>query len=118
MSRRRSRVYDGKPESPGSPGGSRVVGKQQIRLEIVTQGKWRRRRKLSRDCSRRKALTLARSAGRRATAREHSVSEKTPDDIFRLAKDEDIEYVDVRFCDLPGTMQHFTIPVYPDFRRS
>jgi glutamine synthetase len=46
------------------------------------------------------------------------VSEKTPDDIFRLAKDEDIEYVDVRFCDLPGTMQHFTIPVYPDFRRS
>jgi len=27
-------------------------------------------------------------------------------------KDEQIEYVDVRFCDLPGTMQHFTIPIY------
>ena len=40
------------------------------------------------------------------------MSEKTPDDIFKLAKDEDIEYVDVRFCDLPGTMQHFTIPIY------
>ncbi|BBY21890.1 hypothetical protein MSTO_20950 [Mycobacterium stomatepiae] len=40
------------------------------------------------------------------------MSEKTPDDIFRLAKDEHVEYVDVRFCDLPGTMQHFTIPIY------
>jgi len=40
------------------------------------------------------------------------VSEKTPDDIFKLARDENIEYVDVRFCDLPGTMQHFTIPIY------
>jgi glutamine synthetase len=40
------------------------------------------------------------------------VSDKTPDDIFKLAKDEHIEYVDVRFCDLPGTMQHFTIPIY------
>ncbi len=38
--------------------------------------------------------------------------EKTPDDIFKLVADEDIEYVDVRFCDLPGTMQHFTIPIY------
>jgi glutamine synthetase len=45
-------------------------------------------------------------------AKEHSVSEKTSDDIFKLAKDENIEYVDVRFCDLPGTMQHFTIPIY------
>ena len=40
------------------------------------------------------------------------MSDKTPDDIFKLAKDENIEYVDVRFCDLPGTMQHFTIPIY------
>lgn len=36
--------------------------------------------------------------------------EKTPDDVFKLAKDEKVEYVDVRFCDLPGIMQHFTIP--------
>ena len=40
------------------------------------------------------------------------MSENTPDDIFKLVKDENIEYVDVRFCDLPGTMQHFTIPIY------
>src|SRR6201981_4190356 len=34
----------------------------------------------------------------------------TPDDVFKLAKDEEVQYVDVRFCDLPGVMQHFTIP--------
>ena len=45
-------------------------------------------------------------------AKGYAVSDKTPDDIFKLAKDERIEYVDVRFCDLPGTMQHFTIPMY------
>ena len=26
-------------------------------------------------------------------------------------KDEGVEFVDVRFCDLPGVMQHFTVPV-------
>ena len=30
--------------------------------------------------------------------------------IFRLIKDENIKYVDIRFCDLPGTVQHFSIP--------
>ncbi len=40
------------------------------------------------------------------------MSEKTPDDIFKLAKDRNVEYVDVRFCDLAETMQHFTIPIY------
>ncbi|MFZ3293105.1 glutamine synthetase beta-grasp domain-containing protein, partial [Mycobacterium sp.] len=39
------------------------------------------------------------------------MSEKTADDIIKLAKDEHVEFVDVRFCDLPGIMQHFTIPV-------
>jgi glutamine synthetase len=39
------------------------------------------------------------------------VTEKTRDDVFKLAKDEEVQYVDVRFCDLPGVMQHFTIPV-------
>ena len=34
----------------------------------------------------------------------------TPDDIQRLITDEDVEVVDVRFCDLPGVMQHFTVP--------
>src|SRR5258705_2182945 len=34
----------------------------------------------------------------------------TADDVFKLVKDEDVQYIDVRFCDLPGVMQHFTIP--------
>ncbi|MGH3522039.1 MAG: glutamine synthetase beta-grasp domain-containing protein, partial [Mycobacterium sp.] len=38
------------------------------------------------------------------------MSEKTADDIIKLIKDEKVQYVDVRFCDLPGVMQHFTIP--------
>ena len=39
------------------------------------------------------------------------MTDMTPDDVFKLAKDEEVQYVDVRFCDLPGVMQHFTIPV-------
>ena len=38
------------------------------------------------------------------------VAEKTSDDIFKLIKDENVEYVDIRFCDLPGAVQHFSIP--------
>ncbi|WP_028661991.1 type I glutamate--ammonia ligase [Saccharomonospora saliphila] len=34
----------------------------------------------------------------------------TPDDVLRQIADEDVRYVDVRFCDLPGVMQHFTVP--------
>nr|WP_221316207.1 type I glutamate--ammonia ligase [Saccharopolyspora gloriosae] len=29
---------------------------------------------------------------------------------MRFISDEDVKYVDVRFCDLPGVMQHFTVP--------
>nr|WP_108869882.1 type I glutamate--ammonia ligase [Tessaracoccus timonensis] len=31
-------------------------------------------------------------------------------ELIRYLKDEDVETVDVRFCDLPGVMQHFTVP--------
>src|SRR3978361_597391 len=41
---------------------------------------------------------------------EDSVAEKTADDIFKMIKDQDVEYVDIRFCDLPGVVQHFSIP--------
>ncbi|EHR59786.1 type I glutamate--ammonia ligase [Saccharomonospora cyanea] len=34
----------------------------------------------------------------------------TPDEVLRLLADEDVQFVDVRFCDLPGVMQHFTVP--------
>ena len=33
------------------------------------------------------------------------------DDLLAYLKDENVENVDVRFCDLPGVMQHFTVPV-------
>ena len=33
------------------------------------------------------------------------------DDLLAFIKDEGVETVDVRFCDLPGVMQHFTVPV-------
>ena len=32
------------------------------------------------------------------------------DDLLAYIKEEGIETVDVRFCDLPGVMQHFTVP--------
>jgi len=31
-------------------------------------------------------------------------------DVLRFIGDNKVEFVDVRFCDLPGTMQHFTVP--------
>jgi glutamine synthetase len=33
-------------------------------------------------------------------------------EVVRLAVDEGIEVVDLRFCDLPGLMQHFSIPAH------
>ncbi len=32
------------------------------------------------------------------------------EEVLRFIADNDVEFVDVRFCDLPGTMQHFTVP--------
>ncbi|MEO7193530.1 MAG: glutamine synthetase beta-grasp domain-containing protein, partial [Pseudonocardiaceae bacterium] len=32
------------------------------------------------------------------------------DEVLRFIADEDVEFIDVRFCDLPGVMQHFTVP--------
>jgi glutamine synthetase len=34
----------------------------------------------------------------------------TADEVLGFIKDNDVKMVDVRFCDLPGVMQHFTIP--------
>jgi glutamine synthetase len=33
------------------------------------------------------------------------------DELLKYVKDEGVAHVDVRFCDLPGIMQHFTVPV-------
>lgn len=34
----------------------------------------------------------------------------TPEDVVKFIKDESIEFVDVRFTDVPGIEQHFTVP--------
>ncbi|WP_329561374.1 type I glutamate--ammonia ligase [Streptomyces uncialis] len=35
---------------------------------------------------------------------------KNADEAKKYIADEDVKFIDVRFCDLPGVMQHFTIP--------
>src|SRR3954453_7063808 len=32
------------------------------------------------------------------------------DEVLTFIKDEDVKFVDIRFCDLPGVMQHFNVP--------
>jgi glutamine synthetase len=39
------------------------------------------------------------------------VQERTPEQVLQFARDEGVEIVDFRFCDLPGLMQHFSVPV-------
>ena len=34
----------------------------------------------------------------------------TADEMLKYIKDNDIEFIDVRFIDLPGVMQHFNMP--------
>lgn len=36
---------------------------------------------------------------------------KTPQDVLAFIKDKDVKMVDVKFIDLPGIWQHFTVPV-------
>ena len=36
----------------------------------------------------------------------------TPSDVLKMLADEEVDIVDIRFCDLPGLMQHFSIPAH------
>ena len=38
------------------------------------------------------------------------MSSKSPSDVTRMIKDEGVEFVDVRFIDMPGVWQHFSMP--------
>src|SRR5271165_512917 len=40
------------------------------------------------------------------------MQQRTPAEVVRLCKDESIEIVDVRFADLPGMTQHFSVPTH------
>jgi len=39
------------------------------------------------------------------------VEERTPSEVLQYARDAGVEIVDLRFCDLPGLMQHFSVPI-------
>ena len=41
-----------------------------------------------------------------------NVQDRTAAEVVRLMKDEGVEIVDIRFCDLPGLMQHFSVPAH------
>jgi len=43
---------------------------------------------------------------------EGIVQERTADEVLALIRDEAIDIVDFRFCDLPGLMQHFSAPAH------
>ncbi len=36
----------------------------------------------------------------------------SPDDVLSMISDQGVQFVDFRFCDLPGLMQHFTVPAH------
>ncbi len=40
------------------------------------------------------------------------MQERTPAEVLSLLEDEGVEIVDFRFCDLPGLMQHFSMPTH------
>ena len=40
------------------------------------------------------------------------MQDRTAAAVVQLVKDEEVEIVDIRFCDLPGLMQHFSVPAH------
>ena len=40
------------------------------------------------------------------------MEERSPSDVLKLIRDNGIEIIDFRFCDLPGLMQHFSSPAH------
>src|SRR5260370_25733027 len=46
-----------------------------------------------------------------AVVEKKAVSKTSPREVLERAKAEGVEVVDVRFVDLPGTWQHFSLPL-------
>ena len=76
----------------------------------------------SRNCPCLRWRAVRRSAAPRSSTRttvhrlppraaEEDECSPNSDELLKYIKDEGVEMVDVRFCDLPGVMQHFTVPV-------
>ncbi len=40
------------------------------------------------------------------------MQDRTPAEVVRLLEEEEVDIVDIRFCDLPGLMQHFSVPAH------
>lgn len=51
---------------------------------------------------------MAKASGARPAASGRPI---TPEEVLRFARDNGVQMVDLKFCDLPGTLQHLTIPV-------
>ena len=47
----------------------------------------------------------------RSTAAKSGARPSTPAEVVRLVEEQGIEMIDLKFCDLPGTWQHFSLPV-------
>ena len=46
-----------------------------------------------------------------ATVKGAKAPAASPADVIRKAHEAGVQVVDVRFCDLPGTWQHFSVPL-------
>src|ERR1700716_1285670 len=74
-----------------------------------------RRRNDRRDSIAREIGELRSQMGRvgdRRTNGGNHVESRTPKEVLDLAKSADATFVDLRFCDLPGIMQHFSMPIH------
>ena len=36
----------------------------------------------------------------------------TPEEVLKLAKENGVKIVDIKFVDVPGTWQHFSVPAH------
>lgn len=53
---------------------------------------------------------ITRVRQRHSKSGEPTVAFETPEEVVKYIKDEEVEFVDIRFTDVPGIEQHFTIP--------
>jgi glutamine synthetase len=54
---------------------------------------------------------MPRFDGKVSKPRRPQMANRMPADVVSLARDESVEIIDFRFCDLPGLMQHFSVPI-------
>ena len=57
------------------------------------------------------SLAAAHPVTSRGYTFEEDVLFANPEELLNYLRVEEVKFVDVRFCDLPGVMQHFVVPV-------